>query len=265
MEERAFGAIHQAEESWFYRSRSFAIQRILKGFKAHGEKICEVGAGYGAMCATLKPFGSVAAFEPDAKAREHCRKKCDNVFEGSDLNEFVSQEKASFTLVAILDVIEHVEDDVGFARQLSELLTPGGHLLVTVPAYQWLWSELDTLAMHYRRYNKNQIIKVLESAGFEIEYASYWNALLLLPLIVVRRGTKKPGYSAFSLPKWIDRLLLMGANRIEPNTTCHFAVWNKRIRVRAQKIKDEYRAYYLNAPSGLSHQRTVSSRPCRRV
>jgi hypothetical protein len=69
-----------------------------------------------------------------------------------------------------------------------------------------LWSELDVLAMHYRRYNKAQIIAVLEKAGFEIEYASYWNMMLTIPAFLVRRGTGKAGYSAFNMPRWIDRL-----------------------------------------------------------
>src|SRR3989344_3810834 len=225
MEERAFGAIHQAEDSWFYHSRSFAIQRVLSGFKSHHERICEVGAGYGAMCLALRRFGSVTAFEPDTKAREICKEKCDAVFDGSELSELVKRRGGSFSLVAILDVIEHVEDDVGFARELAELLEPSGHLLVTVPAYQWLWSELDVLAMHYRRYNKAKIIRVLESAGFEIEYASYWNAALLLPAAIVRKGTGKPGYSAFSMPRWIDRLFFEWVrleSRLIPRLTLPF-------------------------------------------
>jgi hypothetical protein len=206
MQERGFEGIHQAENSWFYRSRSFAIQRILAKFKAHNEKICEVGAGYGAMCPTLKPFGSVMAFEPEAEARKHCADKCDSVFAGSSMSDLIQENKGRFSLVTILDVIEHVETDIQFAQELKELLSTDGHMLVTVPAYQWLWSELDDVAMHYRRYTRPQIVNILEKAGFEIEYASYWNAMLLIPAAIVRVGTGKAGYSAFSMPKWIDSL-----------------------------------------------------------
>jgi hypothetical protein len=60
--------------------------------------------------------------------------------------------------------------------------------------------------MHYRRYDRLGIIRVMEQAGFEIEYASYWNMMLTIPAFIVRRGTGKGGYAAFGMPRWIDRL-----------------------------------------------------------
>jgi len=206
MQEEGFKGIRDAENSWFYRSRSFAIRRVLSGFKAKNEKICDIGAGYGAMCPTLKPYGKVTAFEPDAEVRKICAENCDDAFPSSELSELVAKERGKFTLVTILDVVEHVEDDEAFLKQLHELITPGGHILVTVPAFMWLWSELDVFAQHYRRYDKKGIIAVLEKAGFEIEYASYWNMMLLIPAFIVRRGTGKGGYAAFSMPRWIDRI-----------------------------------------------------------
>jgi hypothetical protein len=206
MQEKAFEGIHQAEDSWFYRSRALAIQCVLSRFKIHNETICEVGAGFGAMCPALKPFGHVTAFEPDAEARKKCMENCDAVLPMSTISEVVQTKRQNFSFLTLLDVIEHVEDDIGFARELGELIPVGGHMLVTVPAFMWLWSELDVFAMHYRRYNKAQIIDVLQKAGFEVEYASYWNMMLLFPAALVRVGTGKAGYSAFSMPGWIDKI-----------------------------------------------------------
>ena len=206
MQERAFEAIHTAESSWWYRARIFGVQRILKHFKAHDEKICDIGAGFGAMCPALKPFGHTTAFEPDAEARSKCVSNCDALSSATNLNEFTKKETGNFSLITLLDVVEHVEDDLTFLRQVGELVPVGGHLLVTVPAFMGLWSELDVLAMHYRRYNMGQIISVLEKAGYEIRYASYWNMMLIIPAYIVRRGTGKAGYSAFSMPRWIDQL-----------------------------------------------------------
>jgi SAM-dependent methyltransferase len=205
MQQRAFEVIQSAEDSWWYHARIFGIQRVLSSFGANGERICDVGAGYGAMCRALKPFGHVTAFEPDDDARKHCRAVCDAVEGTSDLGE-LGKSGVKYSLVTLLDVVEHVRDDDGFLKEIGALLAPSGHVLVTVPAFSWLWSELDELAMHYRRYNKEQITRVVEEAGFEILYASYWNMMLIIPAILVRKGTGKAGYSAFSMPRWIDRL-----------------------------------------------------------
>lgn len=206
MQERAFKAIHDAEGTWWYHARIFAIQRVLKYFKAKNETICDVGAGYGAMCPSLKPFGRVSALEPDPEARVRCKEMCDELLDATDLNDLVQKESEKFTLVTFFDVVEHVEDDLGFLKSAHKLLERGGHVFVTVPAFMSLWSELDVLAMHHRRYNKAHIISVLEKAGFEIQYASYWNMMLIIPAFIVRKGTGKAGYSAFGMPKWIDRI-----------------------------------------------------------
>jgi SAM-dependent methyltransferase len=190
----------------WYDGRTFLVQRLLRSFGAKAETICDIGAGYGAMCPALKPFGHTTAFEPNEDARAHCVKNCDAVFNSGDLSELVRNKAGDFSLVTLLDVVEHVEDDLGFLKQVNEVIKPGGHVLVTVPAFMSLWSELDVLAMHYRRYDRKGIIRALEQTGFEIRYASYWNMMLTVPAFIVRRGTGKGGYAAFAMPRWIDRL-----------------------------------------------------------
>jgi hypothetical protein len=108
--------------------------------------------------------------------------------------------------VTLLDVVEHVEDDVEFLRNVKALLATNGHVLVTVPAFQWLWSEHDVQHHHFRRYDKALIMKVLTRAGFDVEFASYWNMTLIVPAFLMRRGAGKAGVSAFSMPAWIDRI-----------------------------------------------------------
>jgi 2-polyprenyl-3-methyl-5-hydroxy-6-metoxy-1,4-benzoquinol methylase len=138
MNQRAFEEIHSAEGSWWYDGRIFLIQRLLRKFGAHDEEICDIGAGYGAMCSTFKPFGRTAAFEPNPKARAFCADNCDKVLEADDLTKLVLRRPQFFSLISILDVVEHVDDDIGFLNQLNLLIKPGGHLLVTVPAYMAL-------------------------------------------------------------------------------------------------------------------------------
>ncbi len=73
----------------------------------------------------------------------------------------------SFDLAVSLDVIEHLEDDLGALRELRRTVAPGGALLVTVPAYQWLWSGHDEINHHHRRYTRRSLQRVAEQAGWQ--------------------------------------------------------------------------------------------------
>jgi len=98
--------------------------------------------------------------------------------------EFLGQDQ--YDLVTNFDVLEHIADDEGFLRDLHRVLTDNGHVLVTVPAYQFLWSDLDRLLGHVRRYNKRDLVRCLEKAGFTVSVASYFNTFLAVPSIAVR-------------------------------------------------------------------------------
>lgn len=86
----------------------------------------------------------------------------------------------------MLDVLEHIDDDAGALAALHDLLRPRGRLLITVPAYQWLWSGHDVVAHHRRRYTARQLRSRLAEAGFAVSYLSYFNTFLF-PLIATKR------------------------------------------------------------------------------
>jgi SAM-dependent methyltransferase len=93
---------------------------------------------------------------------------------------------ASFDLAVTLDVIEHLEDDLAALRELRRVVAPGGWLLVTVPAYQWLWSGHDVINHHHRRYTRRSLRSVAERAGWRQVRTTYFNSLLLPVAIVLR-------------------------------------------------------------------------------
>jgi SAM-dependent methyltransferase len=95
-------------------------------------------------------------------------------------------EDGSFDLVTALDVIEHLDDDVAALREMRRVLRPGGHLLVTVPAHQFMWGDQDEVNMHKRRYVAAQLRERLTEAGFDVLRLSYMNALMFAPIAVVR-------------------------------------------------------------------------------
>ena len=92
----------------------------------------------------------------------------------------------AFHLVSLLDVLEHLDDDVAALEKASQVLLPGGAVVVTVPAHQWLWSYADTAAHHRRRYSARSLRKLLENAGFEVEFVSYF-MLGTLPAVWLTR------------------------------------------------------------------------------
>jgi hypothetical protein len=86
----------------------------------------------------------------------------------------------------LFDVIEHIRDDCGFLARLNRLVIPGGRVYITVPAYQWLWSNEDILAGHFRRYRLPGLRCVLNEAGYEIDFATYIFSFLPLPILFRR-------------------------------------------------------------------------------
>jgi hypothetical protein len=92
----------------------------------------------------------------------------------------------SLPSTGLFDVLEHIEDDVSLLKHIYEATQPGGTIYLTVPAYRWLWSHEDEFGGHYRRYTARSMSRVLAAAGFTPVYASYFFALLPLPIWLAR-------------------------------------------------------------------------------
>jgi 2-polyprenyl-3-methyl-5-hydroxy-6-metoxy-1,4-benzoquinol methylase len=92
--------------------------------------------------------------------------------------------------VTLFDVLEHLDDEAVAMDIVKRALKPGGHLIVTVPAFRWLWSKHDDVSQHKRRYVRKELEAVLTKAGFTIEKLTYFNAYLF-PLAVARRIGRK--------------------------------------------------------------------------
>jgi SAM-dependent methyltransferase len=109
---------------------------------------------------------------------------CGEVIAGSVLDMPFPSD--SFDLAVTLDVIEHLEDDLGALQEMRRVVAPGGALLVTVPAYPWLWSGHDVINHHHRRYTRRSLQRVAERAGWAQMRTTYFNSLLLPVAIVLR-------------------------------------------------------------------------------
>jgi|SRR3989344_5376244 len=206
MKKEAFTLLRDAEKSWWYKGRALAIHATLMRARVATpvESILDFGAGFGGMYAELARLSlQIDAFEPDADARAVAA-------QNGYTSTYTTAEEAlskQYGLVGLFDVIEHIKDDKTFLRSLHKALMPGGLLAVTVPAYQFLWSEHDVMHQHFRRYSKRLLRNLLSDAGYEIIAISYWNTLLFIPAAVVRL-LGYSGSSALTVSGFVNALFL---------------------------------------------------------
>jgi SAM-dependent methyltransferase len=196
---------HQAEDRhWWYRGRRTVIENVIAGMRLPARaRILDAGCGSGRNMVELAHHGTVTGVELSHTSVTLAREReAGEVIEGSILEMPFAAD--SFDLAVTLDVIEHLEDDLGALRELRRTVTPGGSLLVTVPAYPWLWSGHDEINHHYRRYTRRSLRQVAEQAGWEQVRTTYFNSLLLPVAIILRildRFSRKPTESSLDL--WV--------------------------------------------------------------
>ena len=174
---------------WWFRWRYHLISRIveeLNGGDPATFRILDAGCGTGQMLQHLGRYGRAIGIDASSEAiRFAATRAVDRLVLGSIHDLPFADE--SFDCVLSLDVIEHVDDDVDLLRHLTEVLKPGGHLVLTVPAFQALWSEHDVVNWHKRRYRAPQLRSLLTDFGLEIERLTYCNTALFAPIFATRK------------------------------------------------------------------------------
>lgn len=195
MEQTIYWKMDRLEhEHWWFVSRRSIIETVLRtrllSIGSHS-KILDAGCGTGGNLDLLSGLSrDVTGLEMEPDAAEIARAKSGKaVFLGS-LPDRVPFADESFDLIVLLDVLEHIEDDLGALATLSAKLKPGGHLLITVPAFSFLWSNHDESHHHKRRYRLDQLTGKMRQCGLAPTYASYFNTWLF-PLVALVRILQK--------------------------------------------------------------------------
>lgn len=189
MELAAYQSLRDLQDHhWWFVGRRRIVAKLVERFVPlpRAARVLEAGCGYGGNLAMLGNLGDVDAFEFDDDARAHAATLLRRPVGFGRLPDAIGFEHERFDLIAMLDVLEHIDDDVGSLRTLGERLAPGGSLLLTVPAVPWLWSDHDVLHQHKRRYTRALLTRRLHEAGLEIAGIGYFNALLF-PLALAQR------------------------------------------------------------------------------
>jgi len=184
------------DQHWWYRGRRRCIRAVIDGLELPADaRILDAGCGSGRTLDDLAEYGAVSGIDLSEFAADAARSRGHEDIHVGKVEELPWAD-ASFDLVTSLDVIEHTPDDRVTLAELRRVTKPNGHAVITVPAYQWLFSAHDVVNHHYRRYNRRQLTAAATEAGWDVAWTGCFNSILLPPAAVVRlaqaRNRDKP-------------------------------------------------------------------------
>lgn len=197
-------------DHWYYRSKQLALDSMLQNVSFR--RVLDMGAGSAVFAKHLLERGAESAVCVDSaygRDREEC-------FDGKPIAYVRELSRFGADLVLLMDVLEHVDDDVDFMRSSLAGGAPGAFVLISVPAYQSLFSAHDRFLEHRRRYTKANLERAVSAVGLDIVRTRYFFAFIF-PLVAIIRLFQKNGTPRSSLtlhPPFLNRLLTT-AHRFE--------------------------------------------------
>jgi SAM-dependent methyltransferase len=148
--------------------------------------VLDIGGGNGFVSRGIESAGfQTVLLEPGETGAKNARARglkniiC-STFENANIR------KNSISAASMFDVIEHIEDDRGFLASVHGALEECGRIYLSVPAYDFLWSQVDVDAGHFKRYSRKRMFSVLEDSGFKVEFSIYIFAVLPIPIFLFR-------------------------------------------------------------------------------
>jgi 2-polyprenyl-3-methyl-5-hydroxy-6-metoxy-1,4-benzoquinol methylase len=170
-----------AADHWYYRSKARAVERLLSGL--HARVVLDVGAGSGFFSRYLIDRGLVdEAWCVDINYGQ----ESDIVENGRSIHFRRAVSDLAADLVLLMDVLEHVDDDVGLLREAVSSASADATFLISVPAFQFMWSGHDVFLEHKRRYTLRGIERVVKNAGLRVRRGCYFYASVFPAAMAVR-------------------------------------------------------------------------------
>lgn len=174
-----------ARHWWWRARRSFVLARLeALAPDAGWQRILDVGCGDGAWFEALERFGAVEGVEPDSSLAGKGRARGRSIHVQPFDRDFEAEHR--FGLILFLDVLEHLDEPEEALRDAAELLEPGGKVVITVPAFDLLWTNHDEINHHRRRYVRRQLEGQVEEAGLQTVRAQYLFHWVFLAKLIVR-------------------------------------------------------------------------------
>ncbi len=192
------------QDHWWYAGRRAVIMAALRRHLPAGASVLDFGCGAGGLTQVIGERYRVLGVDSSKTAIEVAQRRAID----AQLIESNAPLPEGFDAVCALDVLEHLDDDAGVARRLVAATRPGGLVILTVPAYSWLWGSMDEVAGHRRRYRLRSLCALMASAGLVRVHASYFNSVLF-PAIALGRllGLPRAGHEVDTPPRPINAVL----------------------------------------------------------
>lgn len=191
MEAAAYREIAEHEDHhWWFAGRRSIIDALLARLPLReNAKILEIGCGSGGNFQMLARYGTLSAGECNSEACRMARDRGSVRVSPCALPAQFPFDDETFDLIALFDVLEHIEDDHASLTAVRRHLSAGGWVILTVPAFPFLWSAHDVYNHHFRRYTRHTLNETLSRSGFQPHYGSYFN-FWLFPLVAAVRVSR---------------------------------------------------------------------------
>ena len=168
---------------WWYRARAELLRAALASHMGTPVRALDVGSADGPSVAWMRGDHEGFTLDVDPRGLVPGTGIC-----GSAMA--LPFKDACFDLVGAFDVVEHCESEAVALAELSRVLAPGGRLLLSVPAYQWAWSDHDVRAGHYRRYTRKRLVKAVRAAGLRVDRSTY-AFMSVFPMFAAERALRR--------------------------------------------------------------------------
>lgn len=209
---------------WYYISKGRAMRKILGDIKV--PEVLDVGAGSGIFPRQLLDDGlcdRAVCLDPNYSEERT------EIHNGKQINFVKTSKRTHQKLILMMDVLEHVPDDLALLKEYTDSMAAGGHVLITVPAFQFMWSGHDVFLEHYRRYTIEMIEAVVKEADMTPVTSRYFfgslfpaiAAIRLSKKILFNRGALKAQSELKHFPEWLNRALIT-VHDIERGTLFNF-------------------------------------------